>query len=184
MSNAIYSIVPMAVWVSCLGPLSATFLQELEYCMFQLQHSLNVSLVRLHTNKPAGTRGLTPTWLISTSFLPVRSEPRAERMCLFALVDVRNALIIFASTKSACVQTHFRCMNNRIIRQGLYMWHFTCDTLHVTHTHRQRMMRISWIWKGNKRDTGVNMIQLASKLKLCRNNLCRKRQRLKGVVIW
>ena len=31
-----------------------------------VQHSLNVSRVRLHTNKPAGTRGVTSTWLIST----------------------------------------------------------------------------------------------------------------------
>ena len=29
-----------------------------------VQHSQNVSLARLHTNKPVGTCGLTPTWLI------------------------------------------------------------------------------------------------------------------------
>ena len=52
-----------------------------------VQHLLSVSLARLHTNKPAGTRGLTPTWLISTLSLPVRSKPRAKRTCLFTLVD-------------------------------------------------------------------------------------------------
>ena len=78
-----------------------------------VQHSLNTSLARLHTNKPAGTCGLTPTRLISTLSLPVRSELRAKRTCLFAFVDVKNALIIFASTQNA--QTCFRCMNNRII---------------------------------------------------------------------
>ena len=50
-----------------------------------LQHA--VSLARLHTNKPAGTCGLTPT-------------PAS-----FAFVDVGNALTIFASTQSSCAQT-------------------------------------------------------------------------------
>ena len=40
--------------VSCTKILS-------QHQRMNLQHSLNVCLVRLHTNKPAGTRGLTPT---------------------------------------------------------------------------------------------------------------------------
>ena len=31
------------------------------YLQHAVQHLLNISLTRLHTNKPAGTRGLTPT---------------------------------------------------------------------------------------------------------------------------
>ena len=80
-----------------------------------VQHLPNISLVRLHTNKPGETHTLTPTWLISTSSLPVQSEPRAERTCLFTLVDIRNAVIIFASTQSACAQMCFCCTNNRVI---------------------------------------------------------------------
>ena len=54
-----------------------------------VQHSVNISLVRLHTNKPAGTCRLIPTRYISTFYLPVQSEPRAKRTCSFAFVVVR-----------------------------------------------------------------------------------------------
>ena len=37
-----------------------------------LQHSLNVSLTRLHMNKPAGTHGLTPT-LAYFDIVPART---------------------------------------------------------------------------------------------------------------
>ena len=50
-----------------------------------VQHSLNDSLVWLHTNRPAGTRGLTRIWLISISSLPVQSEPRAKSVYLHLL---------------------------------------------------------------------------------------------------
>ena len=63
-----------------------------------VQHSLNVSLMRLHANKPTGTHELTPT------------------PAYFDIVpDVGNALTIIASTQSACAQMHFRCTKNRII---------------------------------------------------------------------
>ena len=80
-----------------------------------VQHSLNISLVRPYANKPGETHTLPPTGLISTSSLPIRSEPRAETTCLFTLVDIRNAVIMFASTQSACAQMCFRCTDNRIL---------------------------------------------------------------------
>ena len=69
-----------------------------------LQHLLSVSLVRLHMNKPAGTRRLTPTPAYF-DIIPARTiRTKSQRMCLFAFVDVGNALTIFASTQSVCAK--------------------------------------------------------------------------------
>ena len=80
-----------------------------------VQHLLNVCLARLHKNKPAaGTRGLTPTWLISTSSLPVRSEPRAKRTCLFALVDVQLGVLVLkraSAVRTIEISFIFTCTN-------------------------------------------------------------------------
>ena len=48
----------------------------------------------------------TPVNFTFMVFLAVRSTPRAQRMCLVAFLDVRNAIL-------SCL--HFRCTNNRII---------------------------------------------------------------------
>ena len=67
-----------------------------------VQHSLNVSLGRLHTNKPAGTCGLTPTPAYF-DIVPARTiRTKSQKNVFIAFVDVGNALIIFASTQSAC----------------------------------------------------------------------------------
>ena len=77
-----------------------------------VQHSLNINFTRTNLREHSV---LTLTLAYSTSCTPLRSEPRPKRTCLFAFVDIGNALAIFASTQSACAQTCFRYMNNRII---------------------------------------------------------------------
>ena len=77
-----------------------------------VQHSLNINFTRTNLRERSG---LTPTLAYSTSCTPLRSEPRPKRTCSFAFVDIGNALAIFVSTQSACAQTRFRYMNNRII---------------------------------------------------------------------
>ena len=80
-----------------------------------VQHSLNVSLTRLHTNKPAGTRRLTPTpaYFNIIPALLIRTKNQKNMF-----INIWNAHHIFVSTQSACAQTRCRCTNNRII--------FTC----------------------------------------------------------
>ena len=79
-----------------------------------LQHSLNISLVRLHTNKHPGTRGLTPT-LVYFNIVPAHMiRTKSQKNVFIRIVDVENALTIFASTQSVCAQTRFHCTNNRI----------------------------------------------------------------------
>ena len=71
----------------------------------------NVSRVRLHMNKPAGTRGPTPT-AAYFDIVPVHTmRTKSQRACL---VNFRNTLI-FASTRSAYAQTRFCSTNNRLI---------------------------------------------------------------------
>ena len=48
----------------------------------------------------------TPVNFTFMVFLAVRSTPRAQRMCLVAFLDIRNAIL-------SCLR--FRCTNNRII---------------------------------------------------------------------
>ena len=76
---------------------------------------MNVSRARLHTNKAAGTRGLTPILAYFNIVLACTIRTKSQRLCLFALMNFRNTLITFASTQSACPQTHFHCTNNRIM---------------------------------------------------------------------
>ena len=84
------------------------------YGLLSTYSMLNISLAMFHTNKPAGTCGLTPTpaYFNIVPSLCLRSQPRT---CLFALVDIRNARITFASTGRACSQMNFHCTNNNFI---------------------------------------------------------------------
>ena len=77
-----------------------------------VQHLLNISLTRLHTNKPAGTWKLTPTPAYF-DIVPAL-QPRAKRTCSFAFAHVWNALTIFNS-ECLCSNVCFCCTNNRII---------------------------------------------------------------------
>ena len=62
-----------------------------------VQHSLNVSFTRLHTNKLAGTHGLTPT-LAYFNIVPAHTI-RTKSQKNGVLVDIENALTIFATTQ-------------------------------------------------------------------------------------
>ena len=71
--------------------------------------------MRLHTNKLAGTRRLTPIPAYFDIVLAHTIRTKSQKLHVHLLVDVGNALIIFASTQSACAQMYCHCMNNRKI---------------------------------------------------------------------
>ena len=78
-----------------------------------VQHSLNINFTRTNLRECSG---LTPTLAYSTLCMPLYDQNQDPKEHVhFAFVDIGNALAIFASTQSACAQTCFRYMNNRII---------------------------------------------------------------------
>ena len=94
--------------VSCTTTLSRHWRMNLQHAV---QHLLNVSLARLHTNKPAGACRLTPTPAFF-DIVPARMiRTKSQGTCSFAFVDVGNALTISAPTRSACAQTRFCCLH-------------------------------------------------------------------------
>ena len=50
--------------------------------------------------------------------IPARMmKTKSQKNAFICICGRRNALALFASTQSACVQTRFRCMKNRIITE-------------------------------------------------------------------
>ena len=74
-----------------------------------VQHSLNVSLTRFYTNKPAGTRRLTPTPGLFRH-CPCRYNHNQEpKECVHSHLWTLETLTPYLHQLSACAQTHFRC---------------------------------------------------------------------------
>ena len=74
-----------------------------------VQHSLNVSLTRFYTNKPAGTRRLTPTPGLFRHCPCQYNHNQEPKECVHSHLWTLETLTPYLHQLSACAQTHFRC---------------------------------------------------------------------------
>ena len=111
------------------------------------------------------THGLTPT----LAYFDIVPRTKSQKKFSFAFVDIGNALIIFASTQSACVQTRFRCTNIYV-----YKW----ITVSKLPSSRKRGVYEFKVYSKSICITGVLSVigrKLVAPTKMIRHELKRKR---------